>query len=260
MSAVIDCPTCRDSGLRPGRFYSKEFDGVVNCPSCWPQRVSAWAVEKAGIRPLYRGATLDVYNPDGSLGSRQLFDRCVAYTYEWEAVKQTGRCLSLLGPEGIGKSHLANAICHRLIEKFWTRSVDDQDVCLILSAHAWFSDWGALYSEFPDKESRNLDPQFTSRQESLAKRDRRLRETELLVIDDLSKFDLRREKLERLLALIEYRVSNCMPIVVTENAASWEEVKERLGSEFGPGIVDRLIRSGETVIVPPTKKVKGKTK
>lgn len=265
----IECSgPCSDGSSRiPGTFFSKKYDGVVNCPGCWPDRVSAWALDKAQVAPLYRQEekTLLAYRVDegqpGDQVRRALLERCVGYADSWDYVKEHGTCLSLVGTEGFGKTSLAHAVCLRLIKRHWRRSVDEQDVCLVTSAHEWVDGWRSLYNRFPDKDKRREIPEFKAGLKCLQRLDDRMRATELLVIDELSGFDKRLPgAVEKLFALVDYRVKNLKPILVTENADSWDEVKERLGGEFGPKIVDRLIRSGVTVFAVEKKNPRGKSK
>jgi DNA replication protein DnaC len=257
----IDCPLCRDSGLPPGNVYSADRDRVEFC-ACWPDRISQWAVPKANIYPLYFGATFKNYDVNEKFKNQhEVLERCIAYADAWTEVKRTGYCLSILGREpGSGKSHLASAICNHLIKTHWRTSVRDQDVCLFVNVGAWFAAWRNLYMRFPGENAeRYADPLFRAEQEKLASLESRMLTTELLVLDDLSKFDVSddQKKLPGLYNVVEHRASHCLPIVVTENADSWEDASANLGPKYGPVITDRLIRSGATVIVEsstPAKK------
>ena len=244
------CEKCRDSGMAPGNFFDPAIGAVIDCPGCWSRRVSGRAVVKANIFARYTEATFEDFDRNKEfLNQEEVVSKCFAYAEDWDKVKAGGLCLSILGLKpGMGKSHLASAICHKLIVERWKQSVADQDVCLFVNVNTWFGDWSRLYLSHPGEE-RYSDPEFLDRQKVLGQRESRMCTTELLVLDDVSKFDRERKKLEKLYGVIEHRVSHGLPIVVTENADSWGEVAERLGPEFGPVIVDRLCRSGDTVVI-----------
>lgn len=258
------CVHCKDSDLPPGNVYSKSRDKVELCV-CWPDRISAWAVPKANIHQRYVDATFKNYKLNEAFVNQQdVLARCIAYATSWEEVKKSGYCLSILGREsGTGKSHLASAICNHLIKTYWRLSVEQQDVCLFINVGAWFSGWRTLFMRFPGtQEERDADPAFQAERQRLAKLESRMLTTELLVLDDLSKFNVGDDKhLQSLYDIVEYRTSRCLPIVVTENANSWAEAAASLGPKCGSVITDRLDRSGFTLVVEmPTSAKKGRTK
>ncbi len=262
----IHCHHCQGNGLPPGNAV--DANGKVGYCSCWPKRMAQWAIPKANIYRKYQGATLDLFSVfpnEKFLNKQQVVDACRAYVANWDKVKRSGRCLSILGDEpGMGKSYIASAICNYLIENFWTLSLEDQDVCLFVNVSTWFGDWATLYARYPDEKSRYEEPGFLSVKKVLGEREARMRTTELLVLDDLTKFDkLDKKKTQKLFDIIENRVINGLPIVVTENAASWDQVAAKLGMEHGAVLTDRLIRNGDTLYVqmpvPESKRGKKKT-
>lgn len=262
MSDTIDCAYCRDSGMPPGNVYDVAQRVVVLCV-CWTQRISAWAVPKANIYKRYLTASFDMIPNERFVNQAQVIERCRAYVADWLHVKHEGICLSILGSEpGMGKSHLASAVCNALIKTYWTKSVESQDVCLFINVNAWFESWPSLYARYPGTEDRFNDSQFLAEKAMLAERESRMRSTDLLVLDDLTKFNVsHRENVQKLFGVVEHRVINGLPILVTENADSWDQVAAKLGVEFGPMIVDRLVRNGDAIFVEMPEVVKrGKKK
>jgi len=252
---ILDCPSCQSRG----RVYDPISDTVVRC-ACWPKRTALLALEKANIAPEYRESTFAEIIPRPEFpNQKDVIDTCRAYAQDWAKVKVEGRCLAILGKESsMGKSHLAVSICLDLIERFWTESVIDQDVCMFVNVEAgWFRPWQIHFSRYPGVDrgtsewnDRMDDPEFWRERKVLNAFDSRMRSTELLVLDDLAKFDRsRRGNLEKLYSVIEHRASHGLPMIVTENAESWDQLSEKLGPEFGPPITDRIKRNGDLVVV-----------
>lgn len=276
--AVIDlpvCPNCYEAGvalgLAPGLIYDRATDKTGNCPVCWAEKVSLLAREKAGIRRDYWDATFDIFEPRQEFpNQQQVLDFCRLYAEQWPTVKGEGRCLTILGTNsGMGKSHLAVSICLELIKKHWTRSVSDQDVCLFVNVTNWFLDWANFYRRFPPPPSRSPlwadlleNHEYVQQKDFLTRRDARMFATELLVLDDLTAFDSadRASRLERLYNLIDNRQSEGRPIVVTDNLSKWSAISAKLGDEYGPRIVDRLNRNGDTIVIEKLLSKKGRKK
>jgi DNA replication protein DnaC len=250
---VSPCSICGDIG----RVYNTTTDSVINCV-CWPQKVGVRALEKAGIRRDYWDATFELFDPRQEYpNQQQVLDFCRLYADKWLENKEEGRCLSILGPKtSMGKSHLAVAICHHLIKTYWTKSVVDQDVCMFVNVTNWFLEWNRFHAKFPAPPHGSplwadlaANPEFTGTKSALGRKEDRMFSTELLVLDDLSKFDPHQSRLDKLYAVIDHRVSNRLPIVVTDNTPSWAMISKKFGDDYGPPIADRLARNGDTVVV-----------
>lgn len=253
---TLDCALCRDSDLPPGRFYNVESGTVQRC-ACWPERTAILAVSKANIASEYREASFDEIDLDPKYPNQaEVVDLCRAYAHEWPRVKIEGRSLAIFGRKSsMGKSLLASAICNHLIKNYWTDSVDGQDVCLFLNVQQWFEGWRHHLNKYPWSEhgsehDRAGDPNFWRERKALNVLDERARTTELLVLDDMAKFNVGdRRNLEKLYGVVEHRASNGLPMVATENAEAWEEIAVRLGPDFGPPIVDRIARNGHMAVI-----------
>jgi len=255
---VSACPLCSGTNW----VLIPDTGEMARCPICYAPTVAKGAVEKSEIRLKFWTATFDAYEaeeaiPDQAKALRAAMD----YVAHWPQMKADGRGLALLGRgSGLGKSHLASSICHGLIKGYWTKSVADQDVCLFVNVSEWFGDWAAYWAKFPPTQNRDDEGVSSEEQvlrSKLVYRDRRMFSTELLVLDDLTLFDKEPKRLDRLYALIDHRVANAKPIVVTDNHPTWAQVGERLG-DYGPRIVSRLQQAGDMVSISlPLKKKNG---
>lgn len=257
------CPRCDQSG----RVFVPETRSFGFC-ECYPRLISLLSREKAEIRSDYWEATFDIFEPRQEFpNQQQVLDFCRAYAAQWPGVKASGRCLTILGAKTtMGKSHLAVAIALEISKNYWTRSLD-QDVCLFVNVTNWFKDWSDFKERFPSPAQGSplwddlfTNPEYRKMRDHLAEREARMKTTELLILDDLAAFESTPRRLERLYDLVDFRVSNRLPIVSTDNRSSWAQISNKLGGDQGPRITDRLIRNGETVVVEMAISKRGRKK
>lgn len=156
--AVELCPTCRGSG-----WFVEKRDGVekaLRCPDCRSQVQVQKLLQSAAIPPRYFDRGFEVYSFHNELQRRAL-QRCVDYA---ESFPDVPRGLLLLGPCGVGKTHLCVAILKTLIqEKMVTGKFVDEAELLRRLQYSYGPD-------SPETEREVLSP---------------LLKVELLVWDDL---------------------------------------------------------------------------
>jgi DNA replication protein DnaC len=111
------CVRCDDTG-----WVATDRDGVrrVERCSCWSERVTAQGLAGARIPPRYARCTLQNFllYPNEKLAAA--LERARKFADAFPAV-QKGLCL--IGPPGIGKTHIAVAVLRRLVEEKQVRGL-----------------------------------------------------------------------------------------------------------------------------------------
>jgi DNA replication protein DnaC len=106
------CPVCRGSGWR-----IEERNGISGADRCVCTRAEAvaQALQGAGIPALYRDASLENFDAQGSVALQTVMLLVRGYAREYPNVEKPG--LLLIGNPGTGKTHLAVSVLRILISR-----------------------------------------------------------------------------------------------------------------------------------------------
>lgn len=220
------CPICNGSGFEvvPGK-------GARPC-SCKTQNAKGKLFEAARIPRRYDKCTFDTFIPvKGNQHSWNAFGHATRLAEEYLIEsKNTGRGLVFMGPVGVGKTHLAVAILHRLMDKFGVQ-------CL-------FYESGSLLKEI--QNSYNAISQTTELR-VLAP----IYEAEVLVLDELGATKPTDWVRDTMMQIINTRYNDKKMTIFTTNYLDKhrKEGDETLEDRIGVRLRSRLYEMCKTVII-----------
>lgn len=179
------------------------------------QRVNA-LISRAELPPRFAAKGFDSYRPS-SKGQERALRACMRYVEELPNRIRAGACLSLIGPPGVGKTHLLVAVTREACMREVPARYTTMPAFLAAVKGSW--EWHG--------EERGVE--FVR--------------PPLLALDEVWQPASAREA-GALLALIDERYRRGCSTLIASNFA-WPQLQEEMGARF----CDRLLEGGEVIAV-----------
>ncbi len=210
------CPKCRGAGYLRSNvpFGHPNFGKPIACDCKEAERKEKRRQQLRGMSNMdaFRSHNFRTFNAHIP-GLREAFEAAVDFAENPEG------WLILVGPNGCGKTHLAAAIANQSL---------DEGAVVLFEAVPDLLDH--LRAAFAPTATEVYDQLFS-----------KMREAELLVLDDLGAQQSSPWANEKLFQLLNYRYNMCMPTVITANNRAMQGVDERIRSRIGDVSLVRTI-------------------
>ena len=222
-SETMTCKDCRDAGFTSGSISYQAY-GVSDkyfCTQCakgrsmfeqwkkepvqqenfraWKQEKIERAIKLSGVDGVFENIRLSDIRSESSLAKS-----CLKYVENWEKIKPMGGGYYFWGNVGAGKTFIASALANELIK---TKMVE------------------VLFIRMPEAAKRvkkTFDSQVKSEDTKIFDR---MKEVELLVIDDLGVEKISEWLIDEMYQIIDFRWRNKKPMIVTSNRSLEELAK-----------------------------------
>ncbi len=212
-TGVQDCPICNGVGFMrlDVPVGHPQFGRVVPCKCREREREAQRYRDHRSLSNLehFVDATFATFDRDVP-GTREAYTYAEQYSRTYEPI-----WMVLSGTYGCGKTHLAAAIANA--------AVNQQMTVLFAVVPDLLDQLRAAYA--PNSQT-TFDDRFTA-----------IREVGVLVLDDLGTENTTEWAREKLFQIINYRMTQRLPLIVTTNNARWD--KQNGGFAF-PGVDDRI--------------------
>ena len=213
------CKRCNDTGF----FEAKMCD-------CMKEALILEGIRSSGLgrlidRQRFENFSLDYYKnaPEHHERAKYALQRTKAYAEEFGAEAKN---LLLMGPTGLGKTHLSTALARRVIERGFDVAYESvQDLLMDFE-----------YDRFKSGYGEN------------SKRAERYLGCELLILDDLGTEQTNQFVITSLYHLINTRINQGKSTVVSTNLIGDRELRER----YGDRICSRLLGEFEILLLSGT--------
>jgi DNA replication protein DnaC len=227
------CAHCKDAGFTSGtisyqqygssdKYFCRECEKGEKMLIAWMKEpaqqlhLRQWKQEKidrmmriSGVDGCFRDKRLKDIK-DGS----NLFQECQKYVDGWEQMKTQGFGFYFWGNVGAGKTHTAAAIANELMEK------KQVEVLFLSMPEAVTRVKKTFDTELKGEDARLFD---------------RMKEVELLILDDLGVEKNSEWLTDQMYQIIDHRWKNKKPLIVTTNLSI-----EDLGMIYKPQVASRL--------------------
>ncbi len=211
-----ECDTCRDCGFVDNKMCS-----------CMKQALIYAGFENSGIASLikeqsFQNYSLDYFSKDAKTFETMKHNKEFLQSYAEGFDPSSSKGILMVGGTGLGKTHLSSALAKRIIERgfdvFYTGAID-------------------MFSQF---EHERFKSGFSNDENDIIER---YYDCDLLIIDDLGTELVNQFSVSTLYNLINVRLSNKRPTVISTNLT-----KKEMNEKYTDRITSRLL--GESFVLP----------